>query len=604
MNTHRLIVLRFPLVALGALLVALAVGSAAAASPTYADPGGACAGLTPCYTTIQEAVDNAGPAPAEVFVFPGSYDETVDLSDMGSAIAGAPGDITLTTVDAAGTPTPGTATVAPAIGDGFRTFAGNFPGDVTLDGFVVLSVDVDGISIEVDGNAVIANVTADGNSSGNGVDVFSTGNVTVTDSVANGNGDEGFDLTASGDLTISGSSADGNEDSGFNGHATNTHVSDSDADDNGFDGFNLDDSVDSSSGTIEITNSHASGNSVAIDGDDNFDLDAGGTVTISDSSALGNLDDDGIDINAGGDITITNTTSNDNVDEGMELDTDANVILDGVTANGNGDDGVDVEEFQELAQDITVSNSLFQDNTGAGVDIDKDFHFEEAVYSVTGSILCGNGQAGLEQNSAILTDATADWWGAASGPTHLNNPSGTGDAVIDGGNPAGPEEPGLGAADFDPWIDTASGTGGAATVGLPVVVAFEFTGGAGAVAFQAGPGDPNGDPTFAATTDNGTVSSSGFASGGTLEVTLTPDTAGPATVTVTGPCGLDETLGGNSVTLDVAAAPVGPTPTPAQLPETGGTPASGAGVPWLALLVAGVALAGAGGALVAVRRRR
>jgi hypothetical protein len=133
-----------------------------------------------------------------------------------------------------------------------------------------------------------------------------------------------------------------------------------------------------------------------------------------------------------------------------------------------------------------------------------------------------------------------------------------------------------------------------------VVVAFEFTGGAGAVAFQAGPGDPNGDPTFAATTDNGTVSSSGFASGGTLEVTLTPDTAGPATVTVTGPCGLDDTLGGNSVTLDVAAAPVGPTPTPAQLPETGGTPASGADVPWLALLVAGAALAGAGGALAAL----
>jgi len=47
-----------------------------------------------------------------------------------------------------------------------------------------------------------------------------------------------------------------------------------------------------------------------------------------------------------------------------------------------------------------------------------------------------------------------------------------------------------------------------------------------------------------------------------------------------------------------------PTLAPIQLPPTGGQPASGAGVPWLALLVAGVALAGAGGSLVAVRRRR
>ena len=47
-----------------------------------------------------------------------------------------------------------------------------------------------------------------------------------------------------------------------------------------------------------------------------------------------------------------------------------------------------------------------------------------------------------------------------------------------------------------------------------------------------------------------------------------------------------------------------PTAVPIQLPPTGGTPASSGGVSWLALLVAGVALAGAGGALAAVRRRR
>ena len=46
-----------------------------------------------------------------------------------------------------------------------------------------------------------------------------------------------------------------------------------------------------------------------------------------------------------------------------------------------------------------------------------------------------------------------------------------------------------------------------------------------------------------------------------------------------------------------------PTLAPIQLPPTGGTPASGAGVPYV-LLAAAMALLGAGGALVAVRRRR
>ena len=48
---------------------------------------------------------------------------------------------------------------------------------------------------------------------------------------------------------------------------------------------------------------------------------------------------------------------------------------------------------------------------------------------------------------------------------------------------------------------------------------------------------------------------------------------------------------------------VTPTLAPQALPPTGGQPGAGDGVPWLALLVSGVALAG-GGALVAVRRRR
>ncbi len=54
-------------------IVAFCAQGAWAATPTYADvSGGGCATLTPCYTTIQAAVNNAWPAPAQVFVFPGT----------------------------------------------------------------------------------------------------------------------------------------------------------------------------------------------------------------------------------------------------------------------------------------------------------------------------------------------------------------------------------------------------------------------------------------------------------------------------------------------------------------------------------------------------
>jgi len=64
-----------------------------------------------------------------------------------------------------------------------------------------------------------------------------------------------------------------------------------------------------------------------------------------------------------------------------------------------------------------------------------------------------------------------------------------------------------------------------------------------------------------------------------------------------------EDIDGVADTDGCPEAPAQPTATPAQLPETGGTPGA-AGVPWLALAVAGAALAGAGGTLAAVRRRR
>src|SRR3972149_6528412 len=173
---------------------------AGAASPVFVDPGGGRNGSTPCFTTIQAGVNNApdpdaalGGAFAEVFVFPGTYAESVNLSLMGSAVAGAPGDLRLVTADASGTPTPGTATVNPAAGPAFRNSVGPFPGNLALDGFVVLSPDSHGVSLGVvNGTVALSNLTASGNAE-TGVDLAAVGDVNISNTTANGNsGGDGF----------------------------------------------------------------------------------------------------------------------------------------------------------------------------------------------------------------------------------------------------------------------------------------------------------------------------------------------------------------------------------------------------------------------------
>ncbi|MDP2676026.1 MAG: hypothetical protein Q8Q00_14175 [Dehalococcoidia bacterium] len=325
----------------------------------------------------------------------------------------------------------------------------------------------------------------------------------------------------------------------------------------------------------------------------------GGSVTIADNTFDGHLFV-GVSIESGN-VSVSNNTIVDTIapntagTHGLRVnDFVGGVSYSGIALSGNAIDGF--ENGMRLGSSASASSTLTINAQGnvitgntRGVWVRYD-----AVPTIEGGIICGN-TAGIEVLSSAVFSAEGNWWGDASGPTHPGNAGGSGDSVVDGGNG------GSGTVDFDPWVDTISGSADAATAGSPSGVSFQFSDAGGTVFLGEGAGP------FEVTTDNGTVSPSPAfinAAEGTVEVTLTPASEGTATVTITGPCGLDDTLGGNSVTLDVAAAPVAPTPTPSQLPLTGGQPASGADVPWLAMLFAGVTLAGAGGALVAVRRRR
>jgi hypothetical protein len=158
--------------------------------------------------------------------------------------------------------------------------------------------------------------------------------------------------------------------------------------------------------------------------------------------------------------------------------------------------------------------------------------------SVNGSIICGNSSSGLTLGSPITVDATGNWWGCAAGPGNAGC-----DAII----------PVFGTVNSSPWIDTisSSATVDPVVAGEATVVSFQFSDSGQTVFLSEGPGDLHGHPTFTTSTDNGTLTDGGFINNpnGVLSVTLVPQTAGTATVSVDGPCGLDD-----SITVGILAA--------------------------------------------------
>ena len=194
--------------AAAALLLAavqIAAPGAAQAATVYADPAGACAGLVPCFMTLQAAVDNAAPAPATVGLFPGTYAESVDLDSMGSAVVGgAPGDLVLQALDAAGMPATTGVLVDPGAlggpGAGFGISAGQagpFGGDIALRGVAVTSPDSVGLALlDVAGGVELSDFNVEGASIG-GAFVDADGPVTATDVVAFLNGGNGLVLVGS-----------------------------------------------------------------------------------------------------------------------------------------------------------------------------------------------------------------------------------------------------------------------------------------------------------------------------------------------------------------------------------------------------------------------
>ncbi len=578
-----------PLVTTLALIVPLLL---ALAAPVSAATITVCA--SGCdYTTIQAAVDAANDGDV-IDVYPGTYNESVDLNGMSPD-----GDITIRSVNSGGTPTAGTATVnGGAAGPAFETTS-TFSGDVTIDGFIVKSTNDDGIDVGVNSDVVIRDVTA--NATGeSGIEVDeASGNVTIEDCTANDNDGNGFYIyDVGGNLTVRRCTANDNGQENFEIEKIggNVTIIEATAHRAAFDEGGID--VEDVGGNVKITDSTANDNPevnievVAVDGD----------VTVKRCTANGSADGEGIligefevenarDHGIVGNVTIEDCTANDNDGVGIEVSNiGGNVRIDDCTANGNGSDGiyllqsedldtssgsdddhelqadVDVEEDDDADDvekqgvtpsanggNVTITNCTANENEQSGFDpegvegtvtikaciardndsgVDLDDMRDADAVLLNGNIICGNEcGVGLWSDIADL-NLEGNWWGCDGGPEAAGcDPICQRDSI-----PVGPF--------VTPWIDTVTASAPASViVGEPAIVSFQFSGGPPAVYLGKGPGDLRGPAPFTVTTDNGTVTG-GFinAPHGVMEVTLVPDHDGSATVTVVGPCGLDEQI--------------------------------------------------------------
>jgi len=129
-------------------------------------------------------------------------------------------------------------------------------------------------------------------------------------------------------------------------------------------------------------------------------------------------------------IEILDNTITDPVQKGINYWAGAGGIICGNTITGSGWEAI----FTDVGVTIkcnTVSNCYIGVNVYPPAS-DVIVHYN-SIYQ---------NSYGLLNYAEAQVDATLNWWGAASGPTHASNPSGTGDTVNDN-------------VDFDPWL-TAS----------------------------------------------------------------------------------------------------------------------------------------------------
>lgn len=503
----------------------VAASAAFGATPVFVDPAGACGGFAPCFTTIQAGVSNAGPAPAVVNVFPGTYIESVDIGLMGSSIAETPGDLTLVTVNSAGTPTPGTVDVLPATGPAFVSSVSPYPGNVTLDGCIVKSPDDTGIDMAtIQGALTLRNITSDGNAGLGLSNGISGGDVRIYHSSFSDNlGGDGISLGGTpNDVVFEHVNADGNNGDGASfGVTGKVRVTSSSFSDN-TDGSGLSFSAASEVVFHDVTADRNAGSGAS------FSI-SNGPMRATQSSFNDNTDGSGLSFGTASELTFDQVTADRNSGNGASFainngpmqvtnssfshnrggngfggGTASDVTFDRVTADGNNASGATFgvngpmratdSSFSgntngnglsfSTATDVriarvTASNngqagvtartgsaniigSRFENNQGDGVELTAVA--QAGSVSLTCNDIAGNGEGLVLSGPVGDVRGQQNFWGDPSGPSHPTNSFGAGDSIVDGDNG------GAGTVEYIPFLITpASETGTCQSRPAPVL---------------------------------------------------------------------------------------------------------------------------------------
>jgi hypothetical protein len=155
---------------------------------------------------------------------------------------------------------------------------------------------------------------------------------------------------------------------------------------------------------------------------------AGTTGTISGNTYVGKVIGDWLDyafeVGGGGSATISNNTISNN--------------LGVASSDGSISAGILATTYFGSGTSATVTNNTIS-NCTEGIAVGYDSSDTTSLVANYNNI-SGNTDYGVDNvSNAVVVNAKYNWWGDASGPTHLGNPGGTGDSVSDN-------------VDYDPWL--------------------------------------------------------------------------------------------------------------------------------------------------------
>jgi hypothetical protein len=148
------------------------------------------------------------------------------------------------------------------------------------------------------------------------------------------------------------------------------------------------------------------------------------------------------------DCTYAGKGTGDGLDYGIEFGGGGSGTVDGcdisactgvAESDGSTSAGILATTYYAAGTSATVVNSILTGNSdGIAVGYSDTDATELTAHC---NDISGNIEYGISNVGTVEVDAENNWWGDCSGPTHLTNPSGTGDKVSDN-------------VDFDPWSFT------------------------------------------------------------------------------------------------------------------------------------------------------